>query len=326
MSAPSPGSVRPRAGFGPGPIQLVLPATSANLGPGFDAAAVALALELRLRAVAAPAWRIRARGRDRDICAGLEGNLLVSTYRQVLTGAGRSVPPLRLEVENRIPIGKGCGSSAAARLAGISLAVHFGDLRWSEDRIEHTAAELEGHGDNAAACWRGGAVCCAGEGREFEALELGRPRWPLLLAMPAAPLATVAARAALPSRYSRADAVANIQAAMWLASALATGRREGLNRAMRDRLHQPYRAQLCPLLAALQPLAAAKNRAVAGVALSGAGPAVLMVVNGAARLAAARRQAQTALRRAGLNAEFISTSVTGQGARASWRRRGEGKS
>lgn len=308
-----------------GPIRLVLPATSANLGPGFDAVAVALGLELRLSAASARAWRITARGRDQTICGSLDHNLLLAAYRQVLAGAGRPILPLHVVIANQIPVGKGCGSSAAARLAGILLAVHFGRLAWNEARIERTAAAWERHGDNAAACWRGGAVCCAGQGDEFEVLPLGQPRWPLLLAVPASPLATEAARAALPARYPRADAVANVQAAMRLAAVLATGRREHLGAGMRDRLHQPYRARLCPLLPALQPLASVPGGPVAGVALSGAGPAVLMVLGGGAAMTAARRAARAALRRAGLQAELVATAINGHGARESWRRARGGK-
>ncbi len=302
-------------------LRLALPATSANLGPGFDAAAVALALELRLTGVPAPAWRLEARGRNRVVCGNLRDNLLLTTYRQVLAGAGRPVLPLHVSITNQIPIGKGCGSSAAARLAGILLAVHFGRLGWPEARIEQTAAALEGHGDNAAACWRGGAVCCGGQAAEFYALELNRPRWPLLLAVPAAALATEAARRALPARYRRADAIANVQAAMQLAAALATGRRDGLARAMADRLHQPYRSRFCPLLGALQPLAADPRGAVAGVALSGAGPSVLMVVRSGRGIEAARRQARAALRKAGFGAELLATRISSRGARESWRQR-----
>jgi homoserine kinase len=301
------------------PLRLSLPATSANLGPGFDAAAVAVDLHLRVTAAPSREWRLRARGRDRVICGRRENNLLISTYRQCLAREGRPVPPLRMEVVNDIPVGKGLGSSAAARLAGLALAVHFGRLNWSGDRIERTAAALEGHGDNTAACWRGGAVCCGAVGAEFPIVELGCPRWTLLLALPRAPLATELARAALPHRYSRQDAVSNVQAAMQLAAALITGDNSHLAGAMADRLHEPYRAALCPLLGALKPLAeAGPGAAISGVALSGAGPSVLLVVRRPSRLATARRRAQDALRRAGLDAELITTRIVAGGARASW--------
>src|SRR5216683_568912 len=104
------------------PLQLRLPATSANLGPAFDAAALALDLYLKLDARPAADFSITASGRDREICERLQDHLILNTYREVLCAQGREVTPLSLRIQNEIPIGKGCGSSAAARLAGIALA------------------------------------------------------------------------------------------------------------------------------------------------------------------------------------------------------------
>ena len=117
------------------PLQLVLPATSANLGPAFDAAALAFGLFLKVRAAAADRFSIIAEGRDQEVCGRLENHLILTTYREVLQAEGKPVQPLALDIENQIPIGKGCGSSASARLAGIALAVHFGKLRWTDSRI-----------------------------------------------------------------------------------------------------------------------------------------------------------------------------------------------
>src|SRR5580765_6352941 len=100
------------------PLQLVLPATSANLGPAFDAAALAFGLFLKIRAVAADGFSITASGRDAEICGRVDNHLILTTYREVLQAEGKAVQPLALHIENNIPIGKGCGSSAAARLAG----------------------------------------------------------------------------------------------------------------------------------------------------------------------------------------------------------------
>src|ERR1700739_3889528 len=116
-------------------FRLVLPATSANLGPAFDAAALAFNLHLKLEGRVAAEYLIEATGRDRDICGRVEKHLILPTYREVLEAAGKPTPPLSLKIANDIPIGKGCGSSAAARLAGIALAVHFGRLRWNDAQI-----------------------------------------------------------------------------------------------------------------------------------------------------------------------------------------------
>src|SRR6202046_503650 len=134
-------------------LRLALPATSANLGPAFDAAALALDFHLRLRAERAPDFFITAQGRDAQICSRMESHLIVTTYCEVLESENRKIAPLRIHIENEIPIGRGCGSSAAARLAGIALAVHFGHLRWKDDRIVGEASMREHHPGNAAPFW-----------------------------------------------------------------------------------------------------------------------------------------------------------------------------
>src|SRR2546422_876739 len=137
-------------------LKLALPATSANLGPAFDTAALALGLFLKIRAHVSDQFSITARGRDADLCAQLENHLILMTYSEILQRESKRIQPLALHIENEIPIGKGCGSSAAARLAGIALAVHFGALRWDDARIVGEASRRGHHPDNAAACWYGG--------------------------------------------------------------------------------------------------------------------------------------------------------------------------
>jgi homoserine kinase len=172
----------------------------------------------------------------------------------------------------------GCGSSAAGRLAAIVLVVHFGRLEWSAERILEEAVVLEGHPDNAAACWLGGFVTAACEGRQVHVARVAPPaEWRAIVVLPAEPLATSEARAALPATYSRADAVANIQSVLLLGIAFSQARGDLLRMAMRDRIHQPYRAPLCPLLPRLLPLAG--EHGILGAALSGAGPSVLVVVD-----------------------------------------------
>src|SRR5690242_9009060 len=139
-------------------LEIILPATSANLGPGFDSLAIALDLHLNIEAHPADDFSIAAVGRDHLLCAQLQDNLILETYREILEAQGQPVVPLALALENEIPIGKGCGSSAAARLAGAALASHFGDLAWSHRQMLEEAAHREGHADNAAACSLGGLV------------------------------------------------------------------------------------------------------------------------------------------------------------------------
>lgn len=302
-------------------FSISLPATSANLGPAFDAAALALDLALRVRAKRASRFTISATGHDAEICGRLEGHLLLATYKEVLRSERKVAVPLNLTISNDFPIGKGLGSSAAARLAGIALAVHFGRLRWTSARIVAEASLREHHPDNAAACWMGGLTVArmlgATEAQVVRFVPKGK--WPLMLAIPDHALATEKARAVLPREYSRADAVANIQNSMLLLAALFQGDRKMLGSALDDRIHQPYRADLCPLLPALQDLPA--NSGVLGVALSGAGPSVLMFLDQKIPVEKAKAKVEARLKGRGLKADLVVTSIAKRGGEASFLRR-----
>jgi homoserine kinase len=261
-----------------GGLRLRLPATSANLGPGFDAVAVALDFHLEIDAEAAQEFSIAATGRDADRCAQLEDNLIVETYKQILRSHKSPIVPLAIRMANGIPLGMGCGSSAAARLAAIALAVHFGELTWNTGRILEEAYRLEGHPDNIAACWLGGFVTAVCEGKSVHVAKVDPPPdWRAIVVFPAEPLATSKARAVLPACYSLQDVVANLQSVAILGLAFAQARGDLLRLAMNDRIHQPYRAPICPLLPMLLPQVGCHG--ILGAALSGAGPAVLVVVD-----------------------------------------------
>ena len=260
-----------------GRLHLRLPATSANLGPGFDALALALTLYLEIEAVPGKEYGIRASGRNVDVCGSLERNLLLFTYKKTLEKCGAEEVPLALEVRNGIPLGMGCGSSAATRLAGVALASHFGGFGWDRSRILTEASRLEGHPDNTAACWLGGFTVACWKGDEVEAVSLTpRASWQALVVMPQNPLPTTLSRKVVPETFSRADVVANLQRVALLTAAFATGHGEMLATGVEDRLHQPYRAEVCPLLKMLLPLSGKDD--VLSVTLSGAGPSVLLLV------------------------------------------------
>jgi len=303
---------RKSSGVRVAPLKLVLPATSANLGPAFDAAALAFALFLKVEARRAAEFSLEAHGRDVEICGAIQDHLILTTYREVLQSEGGEVVPLWLHLENEIPIGKGCGSSAAARLAGIALAVHFGGLRWTDARIVGEASRREHHPDNAAACWMGGLAVARMDGDQAQIAQIvPKGSWPLLVAVPPESLSTERAREVLPAQYSRADAVANVQNSMLLLAALALGRGDLMASAVADRLHQPYREPLCPLLPALRTLAAEDG--VLGAALSGAGPSVMVFLDPAGSTDQIVRKVRSLLKRAGLTADLISTRITSRG-------------
>jgi homoserine kinase len=304
-------------------FRLSLPATSANLGPAFDAAALAFDLHLRLEARAALADSIQATGRDAHICGQIENHLILTTYREVLRSEGKQPIPLALRLHNDIPIGKGCGSSAAARLAGIALANHYGHLRWSDARIVGEASRREHHPDNASACWMGGLTVARMSGNDEAQVACIQPKgkWPLLLAVPPQPLPTEEARRVLPSQYSRADAVVNIQNSMLLLAAFTQGRTDLLTAALEDRMHQPYRATLCPLLSALQELTGSPG--ILGAVLSGAGPSVLIFLDPASKAPLKKIAARVAayLHQKNLSAELLLTVIAVKGASAAYKTR-----
>jgi homoserine kinase len=295
-------------------VTLRLPATSANLGPAFDSAALAFNLFLKIRAHSAGDFSIEAKGRDAAVCGQLEDHLILTTYREVLTAERKPVIPLALRIDNQIPLGKGCGSSAAARLAGIALAVHFAGLRWNDSRIIGEASRREHHPDNASACWLGGLAVARmlSDGEAQVARFLPKGKWPLLLAIADQSLPTEEARRVLPSHYSRADVVNNLQNSMLLLSAFVQGRPLLLASALHDRIHQPYRASLCPLLHALQNLP--KDSGILGTALSGAGPSVLIFVDSKAKASRVKEKVRAHLDAAGLAAELIPASIEKAGA------------
>lgn len=275
-------------------FRMRLPATSANLGSGFDAAAIALNFALQVEAVAAEKFSIEATGLDSDQCSRLEDNLILGIYRRILEANAKPATPLAIRMHNEIPLGMGCGSSAAGRLAAVALAVHFGQLGWSPEQILEEACALEGHPDNAAACWLGGFVAAANEGRRVHVARVEPPAtWRAIVVLPQDALATSKARAVLPAHYASDDVVANIQAVSMLGLAFAQGRGDLLRMAMQDKIHQPYRAEMCPMLPKLLPLAGESG--ILGVGLSGAGPSVLAIVESEAKLAAASESIQRAI-------------------------------
>ena len=290
-------------------MHLRLPATSANLGPGFDALGLAMSLFLTIEAHRAEATAITATGRNAAVTGNPADSLILATYRDILTQHGITPPNLSLKLHNEIPLGMGCGSSAAALLAGVHLANHFGALDWTPHQVLTEACLREGHPDNVAACALGGLTVSTQQGTEIQTATLGQDLpWSLLLALPSASLATKQARAVLPPAYTRADAVANIQRTSLLVAAFALDRPDLLRTAMQDRIHHPYRAECCPLLPLLLPLAEA-TPGIYGAALSGAGPSVLLLLDPTADLAPIHR----AIRRAAADPslELLSTTIAG---------------
>jgi homoserine kinase len=252
-----------------------VPASSANLGPGFDALGLALGIHLTCRFRKSETLAIRAEGRDAQQISTRADNLIWQTALSVARDLRMEMPAIELEIRNEIPLAKGMGSSAAALTAGVVIADRLLDLHWKPLRILDEAARLEGHPDNVAPCTLGSIVASAiDSGGVTRAVRLDLPQqFGLAVVVPDFDLPTVRARAVLPSGYSREDAVFNVQRASLLIAALATGSTWAFPAALEDRFHQPYRAALVPGLDEILKLRAP---GLLGCALSGAGPSILV--------------------------------------------------
>jgi homoserine kinase len=252
-----------------------VPASSANLGPGFDALALALDLYLVCRFRPAPALSIQVRGRDTRLIPALEKNLIWQTALRVAADTASSMPAIELEIDNEIPVGKGLGSSAAALVAGVVIASQVLDLGWGTERVLHEAAYIEGHPDNVAACTLGSIVASAidseGIARAVR-MEL-HPHYGVAVVVPDFVVPTAEARRVLPEIYSRDDTIFNVQRSALLIAALTRGATQAFPAALEDRLHQPYRCHLVP---GLDEITRLRAPGLLGCALSGAGPSILV--------------------------------------------------
>jgi homoserine kinase len=252
-----------------------VPASSANLGPGFDALGLALGVYLECRFRPDDRLCIRASGRDAAMISTGADNLIWQTAQDVARNLGETLPAVELEIRNDIPIGKGLGSSAAALTAGVVIADALFGLEWKPARILDEAARIEGHPDNVAACVLGSIVASAidagGVARAVR-LELA-PQYEIAVVVPDFILPTSKARTVLPESYKRADAVFNVQRSALLIAALLTGSTWAFPAALEDKLHQPYRYKLVP---GLEEMVKLRAPGLLGCALSGAGPSVLV--------------------------------------------------
>jgi len=252
-----------------------VPATSANLGPGFDALGMALSIYLECRFRPAAQLTIRPSGRDAGMISSGEDNLIWQTALAVAEHVGKPMPAIHLDIANDIPIGKGLGSSAAALVAGVVIADEVLGLEWDRHRILDEAARIEGHPDNVAAAALGSIVASAVDSDGItRAVRMQLPaRYGVAIIVPDFILPTSEARAALPEFYSRADAVFNVQRSALLIAAMLTQTTDAFHAALEDRFHQPYRMKLVP---GLEEMLKVRAEGLLGSALSGAGPSVLV--------------------------------------------------
>lgn len=265
-------------------MKIRVPASTSNLGPGFDCFGLALKLYLTVTATSVPGasepCRVTTTGAKEN--EALPRNAVNLIYRAMSFAAAResvSLPPVELNAHNEIPLASGLGSSAAAIVAGIKLSALLTGKAISDQSILNYATEFEGHPDNVAASIFGGFVasCIRSDGTVLSTRFELPAQVRVVVVSPHSQLPTHVARAALPRNITRLDAVHNLQRTAVFTAAIAQHRYELLWEAMRDRLHQPYRESLVPGLA--EALALPRMPGLLGIALSGAGPSIVALVD-----------------------------------------------
>lgn len=267
--------------------EIIVPASTSNLGASFDTCGVALSLYLRVRVeLLSTRFEVVPTGEGEGLVPRDEGNLIARVARFVSEKRGRKLEGARLIVDNQIPLARGLGSSSAAIIAGISVYETLTDDRLNEHDLFECALHFEGHGDNLAPSLLGGlVVACVVEQNGKRSLVTVKRKWPdevrLLVGIPELQLETAKMRAALPRQVPMSDAVFNLQRAALLQAAIVERRYELLNEALNDRLHQQYRAPLAPGLSALLELNHEVDRypGLLGVAISGAGSTVIALAS-----------------------------------------------
>ncbi|MDE3109801.1 MAG: homoserine kinase, partial [Acidobacteriota bacterium] len=262
-------------------FEVRVPASTANMGAGFDCLGLALEMYLSVRAtlLSQPSARTQARSRGVRGTSALpkdpDQNLIFRAMRFAADREGFSLPRVRLAVQNEIPVAGGLGSSAAATVAGLALGYLVQGRQVPKETVLRYATEMEGHPDNVAAALFGGFVVTFA--RPDGSVVALRKRWPkvirVIVVTPDLALETKKSRAILPQSVSRADAVFNLQRSALFVAALEERRYDLIWDAMQDRLHQTARQSLIPGLTDV--FALPRISGLLGVALSGAGPSVV---------------------------------------------------
>jgi homoserine kinase len=292
-------------------VTVRVPATSANIGPGFDVLGLALALYNEVSAEESDRVTVAVEGDGVGVLPTGADNVVARGVRQAFEAAGRPFRGVALRCVNRIPPSRGLGSSAAAWVAGLVAGNALAGGALSREALLDAASRAEGHPDNVAAALLGGLTVSCATGDRITAISLPVPEglgWVVLI--PEAQGSTREARAVLPDDVSRADAVFNLQRVSLLLAALEARRLDLLPTALDDRLHQPARWRLFPWLPAA--VAAARGAGALGCVLSGAGPSLLAVVAGPVEPVA--RAMEAALRAEGGVGRAVALSVDRMGA------------
>lgn len=258
-------------------VSVSIPASTANLGPGFDTVGMAFSLYSSVEMSVAEKTVIELVGPELQGLPQNKSNLLYEVAADLFREAGQAVPELHIRASSDAPLTRGLGSSAAAIVGALVAANQLAGQPFSREDLFRMASWREGHPDNVGASLFGGVVVASMPENEDEPIPFVRFAPPealhILAIIPNAPLSTEKARNVLPTLYSKQDVIYNVGHSSLLVAALAHGRLDLLSQAMKDRMHQPYRAKLVPGLSEI--LAGANEHGALGATLSGAGPTIL---------------------------------------------------
>jgi len=259
-------------------VRVKVPASTANLGPGFDTLGMALSLYSWIEMKASERTVFHLHGDEMGGLPTDKSNLIYKVAQMVFEEAGQAVPELEISMYSEIPLTRGLGSSASAIVGALAAANALIGSPLPDSKLFDMATNLEKHPDNVGASLFGGIITAVWDGAHADYMRIEPPaNLGTLVVIPHFELATSKAREALPAQVSLADAVYNISRSSLMAAALSAGRLDLIRTAMKDRVHQPYRAPLVPGMSKI--LAEAPDHGALGIALSGAGPTMIALVD-----------------------------------------------
>ena len=251
-----------------------VPASTANLGPGFDSVGLALSLYLTVEVYESDRWSVKGLSEEMRSFPEDETNYIVQVAKRTASRYGVELPPCRMVVDSEIPLARGLGSSASAIVAGIQIADTVGNLNLGTQEKVHLASLEEGHPDNAGASVTGGLVVGEHNEEETSLLSFPLPGIEVIAVIPEYELLTSHSREVLPKEFAYSQSVKASAVANTFLAAILSGNYGMAGKMMsRDLFHQPYRSSLVPLLHQVEE--SAKCTGAFGVALSGAGPTVV---------------------------------------------------
>lgn len=258
-------------------FSVVVPASTANLGPGFDSVGLALNLYMTIEVTASESWEVVYEGDDFDGLTAGEDNLIVVTIKDIAKRYEKLISPLNLRAQSDIPLGKGFGSSASAIAGGIEIANQVLSLNLSKEEKVLLGSQMEGHADNVSAALLGGAVISYFDGESIDYIHVKEPQVGVVVLVPPKALATEESRGLLPNELLHKEATRTSSAGSVLAAAIVQNDWETVGKMMeKDGFHEPFRKHLFPEFDAIR--STCHELGAFGMTISGAGPSLFVAV------------------------------------------------